>query len=324
MESTSIKTSIDKGKNNCIIDNCNLIYVVNWFDYSSKFGIGYELNNGSYGVFFNDSTKIICQNGEEFCYFVGGNCNCYHINNYPKDNKDLNKKVILLNYFKKYFEEQNKNKKNNIKKSENKPYIYVKKWMRTKSAIIFRLNNKIIQFIFNDKTEIIFVSSEKSVYFINHKGEKLKYFLKTALDSSNEQMVKRLIYAKNILKIMLEKKKVENKDKSHIEEIDGFGINIKQLKTADSSEILQGEKKIVVEFISVDQTINYRSVICKNTDKFSKVENVIYEEYHGLKNGNYYFIVNGDIVDKNKSLEENKIKDKDVITIIEIEKSFFV
>ena len=62
----------------------------------------------------------------------------------------------------------------------------------------------------------------------------------------------------------------------------------------------------------------------QKTDKFSKVENVIYEEYHELIKGNYYFIVNGDIVDKNKSLEENKIKDKDVITIIEIEKSFFV
>jgi polo-like kinase 1 len=187
MESTSIKTSIDKGKNNYIIDNCNLIYVVNWLDYSSKFSIGYELNNGTYGVFFNDSTKIILgQNGEEFCYFVKDNYNYYHINNYPKDNKDLNKKVILLNYFKKYFEEQNKNKKNNIKKSENKPYIYVKKWMRTKSAIIFRLNNKIIQFIFNDKTEIILVYPEDSVYFINHKGEKLKYCLKTSLDNSNK------------------------------------------------------------------------------------------------------------------------------------------
>ena len=137
-------------------------------------------------------------------------------------------------------------------------------------------------------------------------------------------MVNRLTYAKQILKIMLEKNKVENKDKPHIEEIDGFGINIKQLKTADSSEILQGEKKIVVEFISVDQKVNYRSVICKNTEKFSKVENVIYEEYHELKNGNYYFIVNGEIIDKNKTLEENKIKDKDIITIIEIEKSFFV
>ena len=83
-------------------------------------------------------------------------------------------------------------------------------------------------------------------------------------------------------------------------------------------------KKIEVEFISVDQTINYRSVIYKKTDKFSKLEDVIYEEYHQLKKGNYYFIVNGEIADKNKTLEENKIKNKDIITIIEIEKSFFV
>ena len=137
-------------------------------------------------------------------------------------------------------------------------------------------------------------------------------------------MVKRFKYVKDILKSLLDKAKTKNNSISQNEKIDLFSINMKQLKTVDSSEILQGEKKIVVEFISVDQTINYRSVICKNTDKFSKVENVIYEEYHGLKNGNYYFIVNGDIVDKNKSLEENKIKDKDVITIIEIEKSFFV
>ena len=28
-------------------------------DYSSKYGLGYLLSNGSCGVFFNDSTKII-------------------------------------------------------------------------------------------------------------------------------------------------------------------------------------------------------------------------------------------------------------------------
>lgn len=28
-------------------------------DFSSKYGIGYKLTNGSYGVFFNDSTKIV-------------------------------------------------------------------------------------------------------------------------------------------------------------------------------------------------------------------------------------------------------------------------
>jgi polo-like kinase 1 len=35
------------------------IYVKKWVDYSSKYGLGYLLSNGSTGVFFNDSTKII-------------------------------------------------------------------------------------------------------------------------------------------------------------------------------------------------------------------------------------------------------------------------
>jgi polo-like kinase 1 len=35
------------------------IYVKKWVDYSSKYGLGYLLSNGSSGVFFNDCTKII-------------------------------------------------------------------------------------------------------------------------------------------------------------------------------------------------------------------------------------------------------------------------
>ena len=39
----------------------------------------------------------------------------------------------------------------------------------------------------------------------------------------------------------------------------------------DSVTLEPGETKLLkVEFISVDQTVNYRSVICKNTDKFQK------------------------------------------------------
>lgn len=33
--------------------------VVQFVDFSSKYGLGYKLSNGSYGVLFNDSTKII-------------------------------------------------------------------------------------------------------------------------------------------------------------------------------------------------------------------------------------------------------------------------
>ena len=33
--------------------------VTKFVDFSSKYGLGYKLSNGSYGVLFNDSTKII-------------------------------------------------------------------------------------------------------------------------------------------------------------------------------------------------------------------------------------------------------------------------
>jgi len=35
------------------------IWVKKWVDYSAKYGLGYLLNNGEAGIFFNDSTKII-------------------------------------------------------------------------------------------------------------------------------------------------------------------------------------------------------------------------------------------------------------------------
>lgn len=40
-----------------------------WVDYSTKYGLGYLLSDGSTGVYFNDSTKIIVdKNGENFEY----------------------------------------------------------------------------------------------------------------------------------------------------------------------------------------------------------------------------------------------------------------
>ena len=135
------------------LDNKNDIWVKKWIDYSSKYGLGYILSNGHVGVYFNDSTKIIYRpNGMNFIY----------VERKPQErteivtphllseefNKDLNKKVILLQHFKAYLLEENKNNPIEKKESENidmKNYVYVKKWMRTKHAIFFRLSNKIDQ-----------------------------------------------------------------------------------------------------------------------------------------------------------------------------------
>ena len=35
------------------------VWVKKWVDYSSKYGLGYLLSNDAFGVFYNDSTKMI-------------------------------------------------------------------------------------------------------------------------------------------------------------------------------------------------------------------------------------------------------------------------
>jgi polo-like kinase 1 len=39
--------------------HCSKVLITKWVDFSSKYGLGYKLSNGSYGVLFNDSTKIV-------------------------------------------------------------------------------------------------------------------------------------------------------------------------------------------------------------------------------------------------------------------------
>lgn len=50
------------GQSNINEEQLNFISVKKWIDYSSKYGIGYALTNGSCGVYFNDSSKMLAFN----------------------------------------------------------------------------------------------------------------------------------------------------------------------------------------------------------------------------------------------------------------------
>lgn len=71
----------------------------------------------------------------------------YPMNNYPKE---LNKKVTLLQHFKNYLEEESNQDNANTNKNEEgvdestTQLVYLKKWMKTRHAILFRLSNKIV------------------------------------------------------------------------------------------------------------------------------------------------------------------------------------
>ena len=79
-------------------------------------------------------------------------------------------------------------------------------------------------------------------------------------------------------------------------------------------QLSEGEKLLNVVFVSLDQKLHY-SCFCKNTDNFNKIENMLYEEYPEYSESENHFYVNGNEINKNKSLEFNKIKNSDVILL---------
>ena len=81
-------------------------------------------------------------------------------------------------------------------------------------------------------------------------------------------------------------------------------------------ELLKGEKIISVIFTTEDQKIHY-SIICKNTDKFINLEEKLYNDYpEYFKKDCCFFLVNGNLINKSQTLDENKIQNSDIIISI--------
>ena len=189
---------------NNIFFNTSGIFVRKWVE-SEKYGLGYVLSDDNVGVYFNDKTKIIYKpNGINFIY-IENKTQTLHLFTETL-NKDLKEKVNLLKNFKGYlFEETKDETKDYVLEGgiNIRQFIYVKKFVRTKHAILFRLSNLNVQINFNDNTEIILSKENKMVTYISKKKVISHYPLTIALDSNNKEMTKRLKYTKKILMRML-------------------------------------------------------------------------------------------------------------------------
>jgi polo-like kinase 1 len=192
------------------------VWVTKWVDYSSKYGVGYLLSDGSLGVYFNDSTKVILV-GSRFDYVTRRTQDkpevraTYSLDDYPED---LKKKVTLLRHFKNYLASDTVEKKDGatvgesgLPSEQRQPppaggppaAAYVKKWTRNKHAILFQLSNKIVQVMFFDKTEAVLSSKSQIVTYVDKKGQVCEYPLSSALDVPNAELSKRLRYTRDIL-----------------------------------------------------------------------------------------------------------------------------
>ena len=76
----------------------------------------------------------------------------------------------------------------------------------------------------------------------------------------------------------------------------------------------KGEKLISIKFVSVEKDVDY-SLITKNTERFPKIESILYEKYPKYMETENIFLTGGNKINRFRSLEDNKIKNGDILVI---------
>ena len=111
------------------------------------------------------------------------------------------------------------------------------------------------------------------------------------------------------------------KDKNNIIQKYINSMNSNQLNNQmNITSIKPFEKIMSINFVSMgNQDISNYSLVCKNTDLFVKLEQMLNNEFPNLKDKEPYFLVNGRRIKRFKTLDENGIKNNDIISIFLID-----
>ena len=129
------------------------IFVKKWIDCSDKYGIGYLLSNGSYGVYFNDSSNVVMGQSSSKIYYIEkksaekkNEIACYDLEHYPKE---IEKKIKLFQYFQNYLNQKQNTQNEEIDESN---FVYLRFWVKKSKCLMFILSTKIIQVIEKKKS----------------------------------------------------------------------------------------------------------------------------------------------------------------------------
>ena len=185
-------------------------WVSRWVDYSHKYGVGYMLCDGSIGVYFNDASKIVLAPNQKNVEYTPRRKDkterepeCYMLESYPED---LHKKVTLLKHFMNYLETHKSDafltmatSSQEHLKLKTKNITFVKKWLKTRHAIVFRLSNRQIQVNFFDNSCIILGMDTNQVAYVNKQKQCVVHSVPKGIEAPTPDMEKRLKYAREIL-----------------------------------------------------------------------------------------------------------------------------
>ncbi|XKL59972.1 hypothetical protein PGB90_000988 [Kerria lacca] len=146
-----------------------MVWVSKWVDYSDKYGFGYQLCDDGVGVMFNDNSRIVLLANQRNVHYIerDGTENYYTMDNTPGQ---LEKKVKLLSYFRRYMKEHLMKAGASVQIQESDqlsriPYLH--QWHRSKNTVVMQLTNGTLQMNFHDHTKIIMCPLMSAVTYID-------------------------------------------------------------------------------------------------------------------------------------------------------------
>ena len=210
------------------------IKISKYFDYSSKFGYVYFINNSHFGICFNDFTNIVKtyppssydyqKEKHEYLYYERDGSLSISIlesdlDDYLNDNntgRDMIKKFeIFKKINKKHKSEFDElfEKKNEfipfyfISKAGEKNAIFIKRFLSSKTGVLFRLNNKLIQIFFNDDTELSFNTECSNFLYIDKDKNEINKEIQEIVNIKDEDLNNKINISKNMLIYFVKKHK---------------------------------------------------------------------------------------------------------------------
>ena len=200
------------------------IYIKRYYNYISKYGVGYLMNNGFIGVYYRDKTKMIYNPNNSIFKYIDKNDEIQILKNNNNNSSELNNKIKILIRFENYFdaikkkEEENKNikVKNEIntqitteetvsigqneenkgfkenEENEEDSFIYVDNIIFDNKFIFFKLSNQTQHIFYNDNIQII-MSCEVLTY-IDREQKKCNLLLENVKDNPIKELNMRYNY----------------------------------------------------------------------------------------------------------------------------------
>ena len=181
----------------------------------------------------------------------------------------------------------------------------IKKYL---SDMCINFNTNILQYLFDERrTKVIgkafIISKDRNNIYINDNKIHL------LLQKENQ------MYKKEIDELKMKLKNEEKNSKKLYESQKNEILKLEQeINLVKSYFLSEDENLICIKFISVDQKINF-TTLAKSTDPFSKIEQILYKKYPDYLETENMFLFNGIKINKNKTIEQNNIKNNGQILL---------